>query len=159
MEQFCGKVALVTGGGSGIGRATSLAFARKGAKVVVAGRTRDKIEETKEMIKELGGEAIAVQVDTSFDEQVKKMLQITINQFGHLDFACNAAGVGGKLVPTADVTEDDFDLTMAVNLKGVWLCMKYEINQMLKQGNGVIVEYLIYQWLRWYSKRSNLRSK
>jgi NAD(P)-dependent dehydrogenase (short-subunit alcohol dehydrogenase family) len=139
MEQFCGKVALVTGGGSGIGRATSLAFARKGAKVVVAGRIRDKIEETKEMIKELGGEAIAVQVDTSFDEQVKKMLQITIDQFGHLDFACNAAGVGGKLVPTADVTEDDFDLTMAVNLKGVWLCMKYEINQMLKQGNGVIV--------------------
>jgi NAD(P)-dependent dehydrogenase (short-subunit alcohol dehydrogenase family) len=139
MEQFCGKVALVTGGGSGIGRATSLAFARKGAKVVVAGRIRDKIEETKEMIKELGGEAIAVQVDTSFDEQVKKMLQITIDQFGHLDFAVNAAGVGGKLVPTADVTEDDFDLTMAVNLKGVWLCMKYEINQMLKQGNGVIV--------------------
>lgn len=139
MEQFVGKVALVTGGGSGIGRATSLAFAKKGAKVVIVGRTREKIVETQEMIRNLGGEAIAVQVDVSADKQVRKMIQTTIDRFGRLDFACNAAGIGGKLAPTADVTEEDFDFTLAINLKGVWLCMKYQIHQMLKQGSGVIV--------------------
>ncbi|OUM87880.1 MAG: short-chain dehydrogenase [Bacillus thermozeamaize] len=139
MEQFVGKVALVTGGGSGIGRATSLAFAKKGAKVVIVGRTREKIVETQEMIRDLGGEAIAVQADVSSDEQVRKMIQTIIDQFGRLDFACNAAGIGGKLIPTADVTEEDFDFTLAINLKGVWLCMKYQIHQMLKQGSGAIV--------------------
>jgi NAD(P)-dependent dehydrogenase (short-subunit alcohol dehydrogenase family) len=139
MEPFVGKVALVTGGGSGIGRATSLAFAKKGAKVVIAGRTREKIVETQEMIKNLGGEAIAVQADVSAEEQVREIIQTTIDQFGRIDFACNAAGIGGKLAPTADVTEEDFDRTLAINLKGVWLCMKYQIRQMLKQGSGAIV--------------------
>ncbi|MBH8609462.1 SDR family NAD(P)-dependent oxidoreductase, partial [Thermoactinomyces sp. CICC 10521] len=111
MEPFVGKVALVTGGGSGIGRATSLAFAKKGAKVVIAGRTREKIVETQEMIKNLGGEAIAVQADVSAEEQVREIIQTTIDQFGRIDFACNAAGIGGKLAPTADVTEEDFDRT------------------------------------------------
>jgi NAD(P)-dependent dehydrogenase (short-subunit alcohol dehydrogenase family) len=139
MEQFVGKVALVTGGGSGIGRATSLAFAKKGAKVVVVGRTKEKIVETQEMIRDLGGEAIAIQVDVAVDEQVRKMIQTTIDRFGRLDFACNAAGIGGKLAPTADVKEEDFDSILAINLKGIWLCMKYQIHQMLKQGSGVIV--------------------
>jgi NAD(P)-dependent dehydrogenase (short-subunit alcohol dehydrogenase family) len=139
MEPFVGKVALVTGGGSGIGRATSFPFAKKGAKVVVVGRTREKIAETQEMIRDLGEEAIVIQVDVSVDEQVRRMMQTTIDRFGRLDFAYNAAGIGGKLVPTADVTEDDFDFTLDINLKGVWLCMKYQIRQMLKQGSGVIV--------------------
>lgn len=139
MKPFVGRVVLVTGGGSGIGRATSLAFAKKGAKVIVAGRTREKIVETQEMIGNLGGEAIAIQADVSVNEQVKKMMQTIIDRFGRLDFACNAAGIGGKLGPTADMTEDDFDLTLAINLKGIWLCMKYQIRQMLKQGSGAIV--------------------
>jgi NAD(P)-dependent dehydrogenase (short-subunit alcohol dehydrogenase family) len=139
MEPFVGKVALVTGGGSGIGRATAIAFAKKGAKVVVVGRTREKIMETQEIIRDSGGEAIAIHADVAVDEQVRKVMQTTIDHFGRLDFACNAAGIGGKLVPTADMTEDDFDMILSVNLKGVWLGMKYQIRQMLKQGFGVIV--------------------
>lgn len=139
MGQFIGKVALVTGGGSGIGRATALAFAKKGAKVVIVGRTKEKIEETQEMVRALGGEAIAFPVDVSSDEQVRRMIQTTIDEFGRLDFACNAAGIGGRLLPAADATEEDFDSTMAINLKGVWLSMKYQILQMLKQGFGAIV--------------------
>lgn len=139
MKPFAGKVAMVTGGGSGIGRATSLAFAKKGAKVVVVGRTKENIEETQEMIRGLGGESLAVQADVSQDKQVRKMIQTTMERFGRLDFACNAAGTGGKLAPLADTTEKDFDRTMAINLKGIWLCMKHQIRQMRKQGSGTIV--------------------
>lgn len=139
MGHFLGKVALVTGGGSGIGRATALAFAKKGTKVVIVGRTKEKIEETKEMVRASGGEAIAVPADVSSAEQVRKMIQITIDEFGRLDFACNAAGVGGRLLPIAEATEEDFDSTMSINVKGVWLSMKYQIRQMLKQGFGAIV--------------------
>jgi NAD(P)-dependent dehydrogenase (short-subunit alcohol dehydrogenase family) len=139
MQPFVDKVALVTGGGSGIGRAIALRFAQRGAKVVVAGRTQKTVAETQEMIRHMGGEAFSLQVDVSLDEQVKQMIQSVVNRFGRLDFACNAAGIGGPLAPTADISENDFDSIVAVNLKGVWLCMKYQLQQMLTQGSGVIV--------------------
>jgi NAD(P)-dependent dehydrogenase (short-subunit alcohol dehydrogenase family) len=139
MQSFADKVALVTGGGSGIGRAIALRFAQRGAKVVVAGRTRKTITETQEMIRHMGGEAFSLQVDVSSDEQVRQMIQSVVSRFGHLDFACNAAGIGGPLAPTADISENDFDSIIAVNLKGVWLCMKYQLQQMVTQGCGVIV--------------------
>ncbi|MBN2908357.1 glucose 1-dehydrogenase [Polycladomyces sp. WAk] len=148
MRSFAGRVALVTGGGSGIGRATALAFARKGAKVVVAGRTRETIEETKEMIEHEGGEAIAVQADVGVDEQVENMVQTAVDRFGKLDFACNAAGIGGKLAPVAEIAEDEFDSIVSINLKGVWLCMKHQIRQMQMQGGGVIVNIASVNGLR-----------
>jgi NAD(P)-dependent dehydrogenase (short-subunit alcohol dehydrogenase family) len=139
MQSFAGRVALVTGGGSGIGRATALAFARKGAKVVVAGRTRETIEETAQRIEREGGEVIAVQADVSVDEQVSSMVQTAVDRFGRLDFACNAAGIGGKLAPVTEIAEEEFDSIMSINLKGIWLCMKHQIRQMQMQGGGVIV--------------------
>jgi NAD(P)-dependent dehydrogenase (short-subunit alcohol dehydrogenase family) len=139
MQSFADKVALVTGGGSGIGRAIALRFAQRGAKVAVAGRTRKTIAETQEMIQHMGGEAFSLQVDVSSDEQVRQMVQSVVRRFGRLDFACNAAGIGGPLAPTADISENDFDSIIAVNLKGVWLCMKYQLQQMVAQGSGVIV--------------------
>ncbi|MDN4594976.1 glucose 1-dehydrogenase [Polycladomyces subterraneus] len=148
MQSFAGRVALVTGGGSGIGRATALAFARKGAKVVVVGRTHETIEETKEMIEHGGGEAIAVQADVSVDGQVRSMVQTAVDRFGRLDFACNAAGIGGKLAPVAEITEDEFDSIVSINLKGVWLCMKHQIGQMQMQGGGVIVNIASVNGLR-----------
>jgi NAD(P)-dependent dehydrogenase (short-subunit alcohol dehydrogenase family) len=87
------------------------------------------------------------------------MMQTIIDRFGRLDFACNAAGIGGKLASTADTTEDDFDFTLAINLRGVWFCMKYQIRQMLKQGSGSDCEYLIHQWFGWHSECSHLLSK
>jgi NAD(P)-dependent dehydrogenase (short-subunit alcohol dehydrogenase family) len=139
MNSFTHKVALVTGGGSGIGRAIAINFANKGSKVVVAGRSPKTIKETQNLIREMGGEALSFQTDVSSNEQVKKLIQLTVDNFGSLDFACNAAGVIGSLAPIADTTEDDFDTVINTNLKGVWLCMKFQIQQMLKQGYGNIV--------------------
>lgn len=136
---FLEKVALVTGGGSGIGRATAIHFAKQGAKVVLAGRTIKTLNETADIIRGIKGEAVSIKTDVSSSAQVKHLVEATIQRFKRLDFACNCAGTAGKLVPTADVTEDDFDMTLATNVKGIWLCMKHEIQQMLKLGQGCIV--------------------
>lgn len=138
-RSFNGTVALVTGGGSGIGRATALSFARRGARVTVVGRTKEKIDETVEIIKGFGGEAIAVHTDVSIEDQVERMLEETIIEFGRLDFACNAGAINGKFMPMIDLAENDFDSIVGVNLKGMWLCMKYQIRQMLDQNSGSIV--------------------
>jgi NAD(P)-dependent dehydrogenase (short-subunit alcohol dehydrogenase family) len=138
-KSFDGTVALVTGGGSGIGRATALSFAQREARVAVVGRTKEKIEETVEIIKGFGGEAIAVHSDVSIEAQVKSMIDKTMVQFGRLDFACNAAAINGKFGPMIELTEDDFDSIVEVNLKGIWLCMKHQIRQMLAQNSGAIV--------------------
>lgn len=140
-----GKVAVVTGGASGIGRATALAFARAGAKVVaVTGRNVAGAEETVKRIEEMGGEAVSIRCDVTSEQQVEAMVAETVRVFGRLDFAFNNAGVGPDGVtipfgPLTDVTEADWDRVVDTNLKGVFLCMKHELRQMREQGAGAIV--------------------
>ena len=134
---FTGKVVLVTGGGSGIGQATAVAFARQGAKVVIAGRSN--ADETLRRIKEVGGEAIFVRTDVSISADVQAVIKATIDKFGRLDVAFNNAGLLPVTAPLVDQTEDDFDKIISVDLKGVFLCMKYEIPEMLKVGGGSII--------------------
>ena len=139
--QLDGKTALVTGGGSGIGRATSLAYAREGARVVVADLNVEGGEETVQMIVESGGQAILVHADVSDSAGAQLMVDQAIEAFGSLDCAFNNAGISGgrERRRSADYEEDDFDRVIRINLKGVWLSMKAEIPQMLKQGSGAIV--------------------
>ena len=135
-----GKVALVTGGASGIGRATALTFAREGAKLVIADSNADGGHQTVHMITENGGEAIFVQVDVTSPSAVEAFISKTVETYGRLDCAHNNAGVIQRAYPpTAEFPEDDWHRVLAVNLTGVWLCMKYEIPPMLQQGRGAMV--------------------
>lgn len=134
---FDKKVVIVTGGSFGIGRAAALAFAERGAKVVVADYVEDN--ETLNLIKAAGGTALFVKCDVSKDADVKAMVEKTIATYGRLDYAFNNAGIEGTSISTHECTEDNWEHTININLKGVWLCMKYEIEQMLKQGRGAIV--------------------
>ena len=138
-NSLAGKVALVTGGGSGIGRATALAFAREGAKVVVADIVADGGNRTVDLIREAGGEALFVQTDVSQDEQVSRLVGAAVDAFGRLDCAFNNAGIEQPIAQITDITEQQWHRVLAVDLTGVWLCMKHEIPQMLKQGGGSIV--------------------
>lgn len=138
-RQFEGKVAVVTGAASGIGRASALAFAREGACVVVADLAVDGGEETVRMIESADGAATFCQTDVSKAAGVEELIEQTVNAYGRLDYAHNNAGVLGKAAPAAECGEEEWDTQIAVNLKGVWLCMRYEIPQMLKQGGGAIV--------------------
>ncbi|MBD2100013.1 SDR family oxidoreductase [Leptolyngbya sp. FACHB-261] len=133
------KVALVTGGTSGIGRATAIAYAQQQAKVVVVGRRMDEGKETVRLIKEAGGEAIFVQADVTKEADVEAMVDKAVGVFGRLDIAFNNAGTVGENPSLIEQTEAEYDRTMNVNVKGVWLLMKHEIAQMLKQGSGSIV--------------------
>jgi NAD(P)-dependent dehydrogenase (short-subunit alcohol dehydrogenase family) len=137
--EMAGKVALVTGGSSGIGRATALAFANAGAKVVIANRTQDTGEQVVRTIRDAGGEAVWVKTDVTQAAQVRSMIQATLDAYGGLDCAFNNAGSGGRGGWTAEIEEEDWDNTIDVYLKSVWLCMKYEILEMLKLGGGAIV--------------------
>ena len=134
-----GKVVLVTGAGSGIGRATALVFAREGAKVVVSDIVVAGGQETVQQIEAAGGEAIFVKADVSQAADVEALVTQTVETYGRLDCAFNNAGIEGGMKLTIDCTKEEFDRTIAVNLTGVWLCMKYEIQQMLSQGGGAIV--------------------
>ncbi len=134
-----GKVALVTGAASGIGRATAMAFAQNGADVVVADTMEDGGVQTARMIEGLGRRSIFVRCDVSKEQDVKEMMHRTIETFGGLDYAFNNAGIEGKQGLTPDCTDENWDRVINVNLKGVWLCMKHQIPQMLKQGSGAIV--------------------
>jgi len=134
-----GKAAVVTGAGSGIGRATALACAREGAKIIVADIVVEGGEETVSMIKSAGGEATFVPVNVTQAAEVEAMVAAAVSAYGRIDCAHNNAGIEGVFATTADYPEADWDRVMAVNLKGVWLCMKYEIPQMVQQGGGAIV--------------------
>jgi len=136
---FAGKVVLVTGGGSGIGRAVSLAFHEAGASVAVADIDAAGAAATQRLIDEQGGKAIAITVDVADAASVEGMLETMLSRFGRLDCAANCAGIGSAAVSTADHELEIWQRTLSVNLTGVWLCMKHEIKQMLIQGGGSIV--------------------
>lgn len=136
---FSDKVALVTGAGSGIGQATAKAFAALNARVVVNDINAAGAAETIELISAAGGEALFVEADVSRSDQVESMISQVVSAWGRLDFACNNAGMGGVPAKTADCTEQNWDRETGVMFKGVWLCMKYELLQMLKNGGGNIV--------------------
>jgi NAD(P)-dependent dehydrogenase (short-subunit alcohol dehydrogenase family) len=134
-----GKVAIITGAGSGIGRATAILMAQEGAKVVVANRTANSGEETVQMILDDGGDAIAVQTDVTDIEQIKAMVQTTVDHYGRVDIAFNNAGIEGIPATTADYDPEIWQEVIDVNLTGVFLCMKYELEQMIEQGSGSII--------------------
>ncbi len=139
MGKLKDKVALVTGGGAGIGRATALAFAREGAKVVVGNRNIDRGKETIEQIQQAGGDALFLQTDVTQADQVEALVDHAVSHFGRLDVAFNNAGIEGEMAPLADQTEDNYLRVMDTNVKGMWLSMKYEIAQMLRHHGGAIV--------------------
>jgi len=137
MKRFENKVALITGGSSGIGRSTVLLFAKEGAKIIIA-----DINEDMDVLRELEAmqaPALFVKTDVSKSDDVQKLFDAALNKFGTIDCTVNNAGILGDLAGIADQTEQSFDQTIAVNLKGVWLCMKQELNVMKKNGHGAIV--------------------
>ncbi|QOY95686.1 SDR family oxidoreductase [Massilia sp. UMI-21] len=136
---FAGKVAIVTGAASGIGRATALAFGRAGAHVVVADTAIDGGHATAAMIVESGGKALFVRSDIGKASEVEALVEKTINHYGRLDIAVNNAAIDEECAPVAEGDEAQFDRIMDANVKGVWLCMKYQLREMLKQGGGAIV--------------------
>jgi NAD(P)-dependent dehydrogenase (short-subunit alcohol dehydrogenase family) len=139
MSGFEGKVAMITGAGSGIGRATALAFAAARARVIIADINKDSAAETAERIAAKGGSAMPVAADVSASADVAAIVSQAVTRFGRLDFAFNNAGLSGGRPGVDDFDEEIYDRVLAVNAKGVWLCMKYEIPEMLKAGNGAIV--------------------
>ena len=134
---LAGKIALLTGGAAGIGRAAALAFAREGATVIVADIAA--AEETAAIVRAAGGTALALKCDVSSSTEVENVVQTAVRTYGRIDCAFNNAGIESAIRNTANVSEEEFDRQIAVNLKGVWLSLKYELPQMVKQGGGAIV--------------------
>jgi len=134
-----GKVAIITGAGSGIGRATAELFAVHGASVVIADRDLNGAEETLEIIKKKGETGIALEIDVIDEEQIKSMVEQTIDRFGRLDYACNNAGIEGEQAFTVETSAENWNRVIDINLRGTWLCMKYEIPEMITGGEGTIV--------------------
>jgi NAD(P)-dependent dehydrogenase (short-subunit alcohol dehydrogenase family) len=139
MKEFDGKVALMTGGSSGIGRATALAFAREGAQVVIGDRNTRRGEETVSMIRNAGGTASFRRTDVLVAADIEALVEHAISEYGGLDLAFNNAGIEGDVRPLVEQTEANYDAIMDINVKGVWLSMKYEIPRMLERGGGAIV--------------------
>jgi NAD(P)-dependent dehydrogenase (short-subunit alcohol dehydrogenase family) len=139
MKEFEGKVALVTGGGSGIGRAAALAFAREGARVVIGNRNVERGEETVAMIRKAGGTASFKRTDVLVPTEIEALIDHAVKTYGGLDLAFNNSGIEGAAAPLIEQTEANYDEVMDINVKGVWLSMKYEIPRMLERGSGAIV--------------------
>lgn len=139
MARFTDKVVLITGGGSGIGRATALMFAREGAKVVIGNRNKEQGAEVVDAIKKTGGQASFLRTDVAKTADVEALVNFAVTTYGRIDAAFNNAGIEGDSAPLAESTEENFTRVMDINVRGVFLCMKYEIAQMLKQGGGAIV--------------------
>jgi NAD(P)-dependent dehydrogenase (short-subunit alcohol dehydrogenase family) len=139
MSMLSGKVALVTGSGAGIGRAAALKFAQEGAKVVISDVNAVGGNETVGLVKEKGGDAIFVTADVAKAADVEALIAKAVDSYGRLDCACNNAGIEGKIVPLVEQSEDNFDRVMSINAKGTFFCLKYEIEHMLKNGGGAIV--------------------
>lgn len=138
MAEFKGKVALITGGGTGIGRATALAFAREGAKVVIGNRNAERGAEVIGAIRDAGGEASFLRTDVSVTSDIEALVDHTVKTFGGLDVAFNNAGIDGDACPLTEQTEENYQAVMDINVKGVWLSMKYEIPQMLERGGAIV---------------------
>ena len=134
-----GKVAVVTGGSAGIGRATCLCFAREGATVVLAARRVPEGEQTAQMIRDTGGEALFVRTDVAHAAQVRTLMRTCVETYGRLDYACNNAGIEGPTASLVEYTQADWDAIVATNLTGTWLCMQAQIPPMMTQGGGVII--------------------
>lgn len=139
MTQFKGKVAIVTGGSSGIGQTTAIEFAKEGATVIIANRSEIEGQQTVKLIQEIGGTATFIKTDVTKDADVKNLVEQTLTTYGRLDYAFNNAGIEQAPMPLTDQSEELFDKVMDVNVKGVWLCMKHQIPAMLKNGGGAIV--------------------
>lgn len=138
MGSFQGKVALVTGGSSGIGRTTAVAFAREGAKVVVTSRRENEGKETVRLIKEAGSEGLFIRTDVSKEADVKAMVEGTVKAYGRLDYAFNNAGIEGDVAPLAEQNVENYEAILGINVRGVFLSMKYEIPEMLKNGGAIV---------------------
>ena len=134
-----GKVALVTGGSSGIGRATCVRFAQEGAAVVLAARRVAEGEQTAQLVREAGGEALFVRTDVARPADVQALVTACLARYGRLDYACNNAGTEGAILPLVECSEAQWDTIIGTNLKGTWLCMKAEVPPMRAQGGGAIV--------------------
>lgn len=139
MGTLTGKVALVTGGGSGIGRAAAQALAREGAKVVVAGRRKDALDETARLIRTAGGDALAVTADVTGEQDVSRLIAVTIQTYGGLDIAFNNAGTEAGAGPIATTTGSDYDAVFDANVRGTWLSIKHELPAMRARGGGVVI--------------------
>lgn len=139
MPRFEGKVALITGGGTGIGRTTALAFARDGAKVVIGNRNTERGQAVADEIRKAGGEALFVRTDVTREADVKALVEAALKAFGRIDAAFNNSGIEGTMGPLVEQTEANYRQVMDINVLGVLLCMKHQIPQMVKQGGGAIV--------------------
>lgn len=133
------KIALITGAGSGIGRACALAFIREGATVILSDIIGTAVEETGRLVTERGGNGVFVRTDVTKAQDVEALIRIAVESYGRLDCACNNAGIEGVNATTAEYREEDWDQVVNVNLRGIWLCMKSELQVMIKQGGGAIV--------------------
>lgn len=139
MNTFAGKIVLVTGSTSEIGRTTAIAFAQQGATVVTTGLSENDGRETVQLIQRTGSEGLFLKADLTQANEVERLINTTVEKYGRLDCAFNNAAIEGTLQPFTELPEAEFDKVIATNLKSVWLCMKYEIQHMLNQGGGAIV--------------------